>query len=141
MLSEESFRPERLFFAVTETGRPVATAGALQKLPHGDRTGYLHMMAVLPEFRRRGLGTALLRRCLVYFREQGWRDAALDTEVSRLEAIRLYLADGFVPAPEIEEDVRELARRSPRGAGKSPDLAEKQMRARISRNGTYFRKR
>jgi mycothiol synthase len=105
MLSEESFRPERLFFVVTEAGRPVATAGALQKLLHGDRSGYLHMMAVLPEFRRRGLGTALLRRCLIYFREQGWRDAVLDTEVSRPEAIRLYLAGGFVPAPEIEEDV------------------------------------
>jgi len=104
MLSEESFRPERLFFAVTEAGRPVATAGALQKLPHGDRTGYMHMMAVLPEFRRRGLGTALLRRCLIYFREQGWRNAVLDTEVSRPEAIRLYLAGRFAPAPEIEED-------------------------------------
>ena len=104
MLSEESFRPERLFFAIAEGGRPVASAGAIQKLVHGDRTGYLHMMAVLPEFRRRGLGTALLRRCLIYFREQGWRDAALDTEVSRPEAIRLYLANGFVPAPEIRED-------------------------------------
>jgi mycothiol synthase len=105
ILSEESFRPERLLFVVAEAGRPVATAAAIQKLVHGDRTGYLHMMAVLPEFRRRGLGTALLRRCLIYFREQGWRDAALDTEVSRPEAIRLYLANGFVPAPEIEEDV------------------------------------
>jgi ribosomal protein S18 acetylase RimI-like enzyme len=105
MLSEESFRPERLFFAVTAAGRPVAAAGALQKLPHGDRTGYLHMMAVLPEFRRRGLGTALLGQCLTYFREQGWRNAVLDTEVSRPEAISLYLANGFVPAPEIEADV------------------------------------
>ena len=105
MLSEESFRPERLFFAVMETGRPVAAAGALKKLVHGDRTGYLHMLAVLPEFRRRGLGMALLRRCLIYFREQGWRDAVLDTEASRPEAIRLYPAGGFVPAPEIEEDV------------------------------------
>jgi ribosomal protein S18 acetylase RimI-like enzyme len=105
MLSEESFRPERLLFVVSDGGRPVATAGAIQKLIHGDHTGYLHMMAVLPEFRRRGLGTALLRRCLSYFREQGWRDAALDTEVSRPDAIRLYLANGFVPAPEIEEDV------------------------------------
>ena len=59
LLSEESFRPERLFFVVTETGRPVAAAGALKKLLHGDRTGYLHMLAVLPEFRGGGWG----RRC------------------------------------------------------------------------------
>ncbi|MGO8702453.1 MAG: GNAT family N-acetyltransferase [Candidatus Brocadiia bacterium] len=137
MLSEESFRPERLFFAVTDTGRPVATAGALKKLPHGDWTGYLHMLAVLPEFRRRGLGTALLRRCLVYFREQSWRDAVLDTEASRLEAIRVYLAGGFVPAPEIEEDVTNW--RAVLAAMGRPDLAEKQ--AAAFPNGTYFRKR
>ena len=122
ILSEESFRPERLFFAVREGGRPVATAGAIQKLVHGDRTGYVHMMAVLPEFRRRGLGTALLRRCLVCFREQGWRDAALDTEVSRLEAIRLYLANGFVPKPEIEEDVAKW--RAVLGTLGRPDIAK-----------------
>jgi ribosomal protein S18 acetylase RimI-like enzyme len=128
MLSEESFRPERLFFVVTEAdafggraGRAVAAAGALQKLFHGDRTGYLHMMAVLPEFRRRGLGTALLRRCLIYFREQGWRDAALDTEVSRPEAIAFYLANGFVPALEIEEDAANW--RAVLAALKRPDLA------------------
>jgi ribosomal protein S18 acetylase RimI-like enzyme len=121
MLSEESFRPERLFFAVTEAGCPVATAGALQKLVHGDRTGYLHMMAVLPEFRRRGLGTALLRRCLICFREQGWRNAVLDTEASRPEAIALYLANGFAPAPEIEEDVANW--RAILVALKRPDLA------------------
>ena len=103
--SDPAFRPEALF-VVEQGGRLVGVAGAFQKLIHGDRTGYLHMMAVLPEFRRRGLGTALLRKCLIYFREQGWRDAALDTEGSRAEAIRLYLAHGFEPAPEIEPDVR-----------------------------------
>ena len=82
------------------------------------------MMAVLPEFRRRGLGTALLRRCLIYFREQGWRDAVLDTEVSRPEAIRLYLANGFVPAPEIEEDVANWRAVLARAMGEgTPDLA------------------
>ena len=85
----------------------VATAGAFQNLLHGDRTGYVHMMAVLPEFRRRGLGAALLGRCLLYFREQGWRDAVLDTDVTRLPAIRLYLAHGFEPFPEVEADVEK----------------------------------
>ena len=136
MLSEESFRPERLLFIAEAGGHPVATAGALQKLIHGDRTGYLHMMAVLPEFRRRGLGTALLRRCLIYFREQGWRDAALDTEVSRPEAVRLYLANGFVPAPEIEADVTNW-RAALIGLGRS-DLAAVEA---LRRSGPYFRKR
>jgi mycothiol synthase len=130
LLSEESFRPERLFFVVTEAGPPVATACALQKLWHGDRTGYLHMMAVLPEFRRRGLGTALLRRCLIYFRDQGWRDAVLDTEASRLEAIGLYLANGFVPAPEIEADVANW--RAVLAALNRPDLVACLQRGRFT---------
>ena len=127
MLSEESFQPERLFFAVTENSRLVGAAAALQKLPHGDRTGYIHMMAVLPEFRRRGVGTALLRRCLLYFREQGWRSAVLETEASRPEAIALYLANGFLPAPEIEEDVANW--RAILNAVKRPDLAMRLSRA------------
>jgi len=107
VLADASFRPERLLFIAQDGGPCVATAGAFQNLFHGDRTGYVHMMAVLPEFRRRGLGTALLRRCLLYFREQGWRDAVLDTDVTRLPAIRLYLANRFEPFPEVEADVEK----------------------------------
>jgi mycothiol synthase len=101
--SDDAFLPERLFFA-THAERLVGTAGAFQKLFHGDRTGYVHMMAVLPEFRHRGLGTALLRVCLRYFKSQGWQDAVLDTEEGRLDAIRLYLQNGFAPYPELPGD-------------------------------------
>jgi ribosomal protein S18 acetylase RimI-like enzyme len=101
--SDEAFLPERLFF-VTWNGRPIGTAGAFQKLFHGDRTGYVHMMAVLPDFRKRGLGAALLNACLSYFSAQGWRDAVLDTESARVEAIRLYLRNGFSPFAEIPGD-------------------------------------
>lgn len=100
---DDAFLPERLFFVTHET-RLVGTVGAFQKLIHGDRTGYIHMMAVLPEFRRRGLGGILLNACLRYFRTQGWRDAVLDTEEIRLAAIRLYLRNGFEPMPELPGD-------------------------------------
>jgi len=99
VLSDVAFREERLFFA-TRNGEPVGTAAAFQKLCHGERTGYVHMVAVLPRFQRRGLGSALLCHCLRYFARQGWRDAVLDTDTSRLPAIRLYLAHGFAPFPE-----------------------------------------
>lgn len=105
---DAAFLPERLFFA-THNNRPVGVAGAFQKLIHGDRTGYVHMMAVLPAHRRRGLGTALLCACLQYFRAQGWSDAVLDTENTRLDAIRLYLRNGFLPMPEIPGDEERWA--------------------------------
>jgi len=101
---DEAFRPERVFFAV-RSGRPVGTAAAWQKIYHGEKTGYVHMLAVVPEERRQGLGAALLRTCLHYFRRQGWRDAVLDTETTRLDAVRLYLAHGFQPLPENETEL------------------------------------
>lgn len=117
VLSDESFRPERLFFVAEERAdgveELVATAGAFQKLFHGDRTGYIHMLAVIPAYRNRGLGAALLRQCLLGFRAQGWGDAVLDTDATRLAAIRLYLAHGFRPFPELPGDLpawREVLR-------------------------------
>lgn len=102
--SDEAFRPARLLMAVAG-GRIVGVAGAFQKAIHGDRTGYIHMMAVRPEFQRKGIGGALVRGCLAYFRDQGWRDAVLDTDASRLGAVRLYLAHGFLPFAETPEEM------------------------------------
>lgn len=102
--SDESFRPGRLILAESG-GRIVGTVGAFQKLLYGDRTGYVHMMAVHPDRQRRGLGAALLCRCLAQFRDAGWRDAVLDTEQRRLPAIRLYLRHDFLPLPETPDEL------------------------------------
>lgn len=102
--ADEAFRPDRLILAESD-GRIVATVGAFQKLLYGDRTGYVHMMAVSPDWQRRGLGAALLCRCLEMFRDADWRDAVLDTEQGRLPAIRLYLRFGFLPLPETPEEL------------------------------------
>jgi len=109
VLSDVAFREERLFF-VTHDGELAGTAGAFQKLCHGAQTGYVHMVAVLPRFQRCGLGGALLCECLKYFARQGWRDAVLDTDTSRLPAIRLYLAHGFVPLPENNKELKSWQR-------------------------------
>ena len=102
--SDEEFLPERVFFALCRD-RAVATASAFRKLAHGERTGYVHMLAVRPAFRGRGLGGAVLEACLHYFLEQGWNDAVLDTESTRTSAIRLYLAHGFQPFPETPQEL------------------------------------
>ena len=129
--SDEAFRPERVLFS-TFVEQPVGTVTAFQKLAHGDRTGYVHMLGVRPDFQKRGLGSALLRACLHYFRDQGWRDAVLDTEARRVPALRLYLAHGFLPFPENAEELthwrtilscegrRDLAARLRQGACPEP---------------------
>lgn len=102
--SDETFRPERLILAESGGGI-VGAVGAFQKLIYGEHTGYVHMLAVGPGFQRRGLGAALLSRCLTRFRDEGRREAVLDTEQGRLPAIRLYLHFGFLPLPETPDEL------------------------------------
>ena len=107
--SDEAFRPERLILAES-AGRLAGTAGAFQKLTYGDQTGYMHMLAVHPDSQGLGIGSALLSRCLEYFRDQGWLNAVLDTDRHRLPAIRLYLRYGFLPLPETADELDEWRR-------------------------------
>ena len=73
-----------------------------------DLVGYLvlsryvdawHVMnlAVDPEWRRRGVGSALLERLLTETRGDTERGYTLEVRVSNLEAIRLYERFGFHP--------------------------------------------
>jgi ribosomal-protein-alanine N-acetyltransferase len=55
----------------------------------------LENIAVLPEFRRRGLGRLLLSALLKHARLQGAERIFLEVRESNLEAIRLYEAAGF----------------------------------------------
>lgn len=54
-------------------------------------------LAVLPPWRGRGVGGALLRALLEHARQQGWRQVALDAEAA---AATFYARHGFVPEGE-----------------------------------------
>ena len=58
-------------------------------------------MAVLQEWRGRGVGMALLRELVAHARTQGWPEVALDAQVS---AIGFYEREGFVAYGEEFED-------------------------------------
>jgi len=106
ILSDPSYRADRVFCVADTRDALAGTIAAFQKMYHGEDTGYVHMLAVAPRHQRRGLGAALLRTCLLHMRSEGRRDAALDTEASRLAAVRLHLAHGFLPFPENEREFR-----------------------------------
>lgn len=66
--------PEGCFVAEYE-GRPAGTATTIV---YGQTLGWIGMMLVHPECRRRGVGAALLAHCLEYLRDRGVRCVKLD---------------------------------------------------------------
>jgi len=70
-------------------------AGLVHLRPEDATTGYVSELAVHPDFQRRGLGEALMRWSLSWFRQQGLRRAALTTSPDNERAIALYRKLGF----------------------------------------------
>ena len=62
--------------------------------PGGGELGYL---VVVPEHRRRGLGTALIAAAVRRLEQGGYRHIFLGVQSGRLPAIRSYLSAGFQP--------------------------------------------
>jgi mycothiol synthase len=96
----------RLFLGdpgVTEDGIFVLTEGedyvatATDKWLAETGVGYLHMVAVAPPYRGRGLGRCISLTALRHMRGRGCHQAVLDTDDFRLPAIRTYLSLGFMP--------------------------------------------
>ncbi len=92
-------------FQATVRGAP---AGALVRLRDSGVVGFYHV-AVLPRYRRRGIGTAMMAYALHDAQQQGARVAALTASPM---AERLYQRMGFVPCCTFEQwmpDTRLMA--------------------------------
>ena len=76
--------------ALDGAGRPIGTARLLP-------TGQIGRMAVLPEWRGRGVGGALLREILAIAADDGYPDIFLNAQTS---ALPFYLRAGFLPVGE-----------------------------------------
>jgi mycothiol synthase len=96
LTSKPQFLPFGLFFA-TFDGKPVGSACAWRESEDEWLKGYVHMVCVLPEHRGKHLGYWLTLAVLRFFRDQGFREAFLDTNDWRLPAIKSYLNLGFEP--------------------------------------------
>jgi predicted dehydrogenase/ribosomal protein S18 acetylase RimI-like enzyme len=90
------FTPEHLLF-VCHQQNIVGTACAWQLRADEKKVGYVHMVAVRPEYRGKGLGRLLTLKVLHYLKKQGFRESKLNTDEFRLPAISLYLDLGFKP--------------------------------------------
>lgn len=71
-------------------------AGAVFVTDEGDGVARLRLLHVEPFARRRGIGDALVARCVGFAREAGYRALVLWTHTVLEAARRLYAAHGFV---------------------------------------------
>jgi len=81
------FSPES-WWIVRLDGRSAGCLLLNESLAGGD--GEVVYVGVVPEFRRQGLATAMLRQAISHARRVGWRRLALAADATNLPAIRLY---------------------------------------------------
>lgn len=102
---EEFTAPCGLFIAKVD-GQSVGCAGFRQ---NNQRTAEIKRMYVKPEYRRQGIGRALLQAVISEATKLGYSKIRLDTAIFAKEAQKLYRSFGFqeiVPYPE--SDIPEV---------------------------------
>ena len=82
-------------FILKYKGKVIATATAWYRPEYGEKTGYLHMVAVDSKFRGRGLSKIVVIAAMLYMVSKGEKRVVLKTDSFRTEAICLYKKLGF----------------------------------------------
>jgi ribosomal protein S18 acetylase RimI-like enzyme len=108
------------FYRVLEDTSKASIIGSLVGEMREGGTGHIAVLAVDPDYQRRGLGEAMTRWALVQLSERGARRATLTTNVDNAPAIALYRKLGFSPKefgldyrrPFDEEEVRQILERN-----------------------------
>ena len=91
--------PEVRMWIASEHARTVGFVAC--KLHQADRIGEIHMIAVDPEFQRRGVAAALTQHALAWLKQAGMTTAMVETggDPGHAPARRTYEAAGFRAFP------------------------------------------
>lgn len=89
---DELSNPNAVYFCLEEDGKPVGYIGMWNILGEGNITN----VAVLPEYRRKGYGKALIAKMISYAIAENLEFLTLEVRASNEGAIRLYRACGFL---------------------------------------------
>ena len=98
------WRPDAMWFAETQPllipTTPIGTVTLARRgdLPHAKPV--VHWLAVLPSYRRRGIGRLLLATLEAAVWDAGGRQVWLETHGQWAEAVQLYKVLGYEPAQE-----------------------------------------
>jgi ribosomal protein S18 acetylase RimI-like enzyme len=91
---DRGYSPPEFFRVALVGGEPVGFAGSFASKTDDSR-GIIGPVGVFPEYRRMGIGSAVVLSALEVLRENGYRHAALGTQVDNLRAVALYEGLGF----------------------------------------------
>ena len=61
------------------------------------KTAFVTSVSVVPNWHKRGVGTLLIERTLIYVRSLGFDQIELEVDCMNNAAVALYKKDGFVP--------------------------------------------
>ncbi len=82
--------------------------GTIQGLVDSQRIGSIQNVGIVPEYRGRGLGTALIAQALAGFRMHSLNKAYLEVTSQNEAAIRLYRRLGFTKTRTLYKVVEEV---------------------------------
>src|SRR4051794_37857718 len=82
--------PGSHFWVAETTTEPCEVVGMIGVQHHEDNVGEIRRLRVRQDFRRRGIGSALVETALKFCQERGYLKIALDTFVEREPAMRLF---------------------------------------------------
>jgi len=89
------------FWVVERQSKLVATA-AYYPIKRGNNAVEIRKMYLLPEVRRQGLGTFLLKELEKRIAERGFNEIWIETATVLKEAVILYEKNGYQPASKVE---------------------------------------
>lgn len=116
--------PEQVLLAVSEGDEAVGFIElSIRHIVDGcstDRVGYVEGWYVVPSWRRKGVGRALIAGGEQWALERGCTEFASDTEIDNLTSRRAHAALGFEATGQVENFRKELRRGVP-GPGLLPD--------------------
>jgi len=91
MLRDSLLSENVLALTAQENG---VTVGYAMAFASGDEADIVNL-AVMPEYRRRGIGRALLQMLLWHLRQAGVKSSFLEVRSSNEKAKELYISEGF----------------------------------------------
>jgi putative acetyltransferase len=99
---EEFYQDKGGEFLVVERQSKLVATAAYYPIQRGNNAVEIRKMYLLPEVRRQGLGTFLLKELEKRIAERGFNEIWIETATVLKEAVILYEKNGYQPASGVE---------------------------------------